>query len=208
VKLLFYDNTLPERLSGVQSDLNQGAVEAWSLPCSAEGVEPREQQQQGSEPREGAAAGRQEGRGWWRRASKAEGEADRGSSRGWRSRVVQWRRNSNRGAAPTLGDQKRIHARGQSFILTTVSAPSHHSVSRHTSSARNRQSSFTRPAPAKKTFSAPPSAPTLVYAPRRPAEASVTASRPRLTVSDARCSCSAPKRAQNAAEFFQAYTRD
>jgi hypothetical protein len=34
----------------------EGREDHRTLPCSAEGVEPREQQQQGSEPHEGAAA--------------------------------------------------------------------------------------------------------------------------------------------------------
>jgi hypothetical protein len=46
---------------GIRED---GREDQWSLPCSAEGVEPRDQQQQGSEPREGATtAGRKAGDG-------------------------------------------------------------------------------------------------------------------------------------------------
>jgi hypothetical protein len=54
----------------------------------------------------GSSSSRQKGRGWWRRTGRVGGKADRGSSRGWRSCVIHRRRSSNRGAAPTLGNQK------------------------------------------------------------------------------------------------------
>jgi hypothetical protein len=96
---------------------------------SVEGVELREQQQQGSEPREGDVELRRKGRGWWRRTGRAGGEADRGSSRGpeaSRSAVAELKQ----GMAPTLGDQKRSQGMTKnSFILITASARSYQTVS-------------------------------------------------------------------------------